>query len=210
MKIIHIMNKIFNDKPKMNNLESRVDFSGVEMPFVAKGTLNSVEDAEKFGGTLEKFNFWRPHMCAVCCIKMVGDAVHKTDGITLSDLVDMSVNDGVYRREGDDVKGAFHYPMVDLLKKLGIYAEVGKNIDIQTLKRLLIEGKVIFLSVNLAKVRGSKHKESHMIVLYKYDESTGTFHLNDCANFIDPKGYDIQIDEQYLKELSNNKGVIVG
>lgn len=188
-----------------------LDFSKVAMPFIAKGALHSLEDAQSFGGDVAKYGFWRPHMCAVCCLKMVGDVMHKTDVLSLSALVDKCVESGVYIVDSHkNVKGAFHHPLVHVMEKLGIPAKVAGKIEMEQLVHEVSHGKVVFLSVDLSKLPDSQYDESHLVVVYKYLSPEREFKIHDCASVLSENGNGMLIAEEELSKLSNKKGVIIG
>ena len=70
-KITNFLEKL---ETHLKNKSEAINFRDLEIPYVAKGLRDSVADAVIFGGTVEQYQFWRPHVCAVCCLKMVGDA----------------------------------------------------------------------------------------------------------------------------------------
>lgn len=207
-KIINFLERLrvhFKDESKT------IDFRDLEIPYVAKGSQDSAIDAAIFGGTIERYKFWRPHMCAVCCLKMVGDAAGKTNDMTLSRLVDVCLEKGVFRVEHNDVFGAFHRPLVRVMNKLGIPARKVGNVSTEDMVREIGNGKIIFLSIDLAKLPNSSWDESHLVVVYDVIISPKReFRLHDCSSVLSENGNAMSMSEEELSRLSNMRGLIVG
>lgn len=207
-KIINFLERLevhFKDESKM------IDFRGLEIPYVAKGSQDSVEDAVIFGDSVEQYQFWRPHICAVCCLKMAGDAVDKTRDMTLSMLTNACLEKGVFRLEKGDVLGAYHRPLVRVMNKLGIPTRRVGNISTEEMVREIGNGKIIFLSIDLAKLPNSSWDESHFVVVYDVIGDPKTeFRLHDCSSVLSENGNAMSMSEEELSRLSNRKGLIVG
>src|SRR3989344_7537633 len=78
-----------------DNLET-IDFRKLKITYIAKGSQDSAVDAAMFGSDVERYKFWRPHICAVYCLKMAGDASNKTNDMTPSMLLDECIAEGVF------------------------------------------------------------------------------------------------------------------
>ena len=176
---------------------------------MSKGEIISFNEKE-FGGDINKYNFWRPHMCAVCCLKMAGDAIDKTNNISLSLLLDKCLQGGVYKIDNNDVKGAFHFRLVKVMGELEIPAKVCKNINIDQIINKINDGKIIFLSIDLQKVKNSIYKESHLILIYNYSHIRNEFRIHDCSSILSPDGNGVFITNEELSIISNKRGLIVG
>jgi hypothetical protein len=188
-----------------------VDFNKLVIPFVPKGSPDSAADASKFGAPVDQYQFWRPHMCAVCCLKMVGDAAHKTNTMSLSTLVDECVAEGVFTVSTEkEVRGAFHFPLAHVMEKLGMPARVAGKMSIEDIICEIRNGKVIFLSVDLSKLEENPHPESHLVVVYGVDDTEAELYLHDCASVLSPNGNGIHMAREELAKLSNGKGLVIG
>jgi len=186
-----------------------IDFRGKEVPFVSKGS-GTQADIDLFGGSKEEYEFWRPHSCSTCCIKSIHDSVYPNQNVSLIELVEFSVEKGIFKIENDEVNGAFHYPMRDLLRSMNIPAQVYGLIDESTMIEALEFGKIIILSVDLMKSRHIAHIESHLIIVHSFDAEENAFTIHDSASAVVANGNGAVIPRDYLEELSNHKGLIVG
>lgn len=195
----------------LKNIEhlSPIDFREKEVPFVAKGS-GTEADISSFGGTKEDYEFWRPYSCSTCCIKSIHNSVYPDKSISLFELVERSIEKGIFEVEGDEIKGAFHYPMRDLLHTMNIPAQVYALIEEATIVKALESGKVVILSVDLLKSRHISHIESHLITIYGQNTQEDTFTIHDSASVIVSDGNAAAISREYLEELSNHKGLVVG
>jgi hypothetical protein len=201
----------FRRRDRAKDDSESIDFSKLDIPFVSKGSSDSAADAAQFGASVEQYQFWRPHMCAVCCLKMVGDVVHKTDAMSLSALVDTCVAEGVFQVNAEkEVRGAFHFPLAHVMEKLGIPAKVVGKMSIEDIIREIKNGKVMFLSVDLSKLKDSPYNESHLVVVYGVSDSEAELYLHDCASVLGPNGNGMHILREELARLSNGKGLVIG
>lgn len=186
-----------------------VDFRVLDVPFVSKAIGSA---PPPFGGTAADYDFWRPHMCAVCCVKSIGDALGTTTSTTLFDLITMSIELEVYRfDEHGDLRGAFHYPLRDLLRmRVGVPAEVAAALTIDQIKEVLAHGKVVLLSVDLRRSDHVRADVTHLVTVYEYDTGADTFRLHDCAAAIVSDGEAAEVPASYLAAVSNSRGLVVG
>ena len=208
-KITNFLEKL---ETHLKNKSEAINFRDLEIPYVAKGLRDSVADAVIFGGTVEQYQFWRPHVCAVCCVKMVGDAAGKTNNMTMNMLTDICLKEGVFRvGQEKRVLGAFHHPLVRVMNKLGVPAKVAGDIKTKDIIREIKVGKIVFLSVDLAKLYNNPSNESHLVVVYDVvDGPNAEFRLHDCSSVLSSNGNAMFISEEELSRLSNKKGLIVG
>lgn len=185
-----------------------VDFRALVIPYVAK----PVEPGETFGAAAADYEFWRPHMCAVCCVKSIGDALGSTTNVTMFDLIKQCVELEVYRfDEHGDIRGAFHHPLRELLRtRIGVPAEVSGTLSIDDLKNHLGRGKVALLSVDLRKSAHVRAQVTHLVTVFGYDPCTDTFQLHDCSAAIVAEGTAARVPSTYLAAISNARGLIVG
>lgn len=186
-----------------------IDFNKIEVSYVDRGDIKN--GAVNFGGTEAEYKLWRSNMCGVCCLKMIGDSVGKTQNISLFDLVKISLDRGVFRinKEGN-IEGAFHYPLRDLLREMHIPATVESKLTTQKIKKKLQAGKIIILSVDLTKSHFITSPESHLITVYDYDALGDTYTIHDSSSVIAENGNAVKIHSAYLNELSNSRGLSVG
>lgn len=163
-----------------------------------------------FGATQQDYEMWIPHVCGVCCLKMAGDTVHKTEDYTLYDLTMACLREGAFRiTETGEIEGIFHYPLSRVAQTLGIPAVVDGHISEDKILQAIALGRFVMLSIDLAKVRPLL-KGSHLVLVYSYIVATDTFLLHDCSSVIGKDGCNVQIRRQDLAAISNRKGLILG
>lgn len=186
-----------------------VDFRRRPIPYVSKNTAAAAGD---FGGTTADYDFWRPHMCGVCCVKSIGDALGVTTGTTLFDLIKLCVEHEVYRfDDAGDIRGAYHYPLCDLLRtRIGVPAHVAPDLSTAIVKHQLAQGKAIILSVDLGKSAHRRAPVTHLVTVYAHDPVCDTYTLHDCSSAIVADGCAAVVPARYLSMLSNRRGLVVG
>ncbi len=196
---------------KIKNIEHLppINFREKEIPFVAKGN-GAQADIAAFGGSKDDYEFWQPHMCSTCCIKSIHDSVYPNEKLSLLDLAKRSVEMGVFEIGQGSVRGAFHYPMRDLLRSMNIPAQVYSRIDEASMIHALGSGTFVILSINLMKSRHITHSESHLVLIYNFTPEKNEFTVHDSANAITHSGNAAVISREYLENLSNHRGLIVG
>lgn len=197
------------DKLMSRKRPASINFSQIPIPYIERGRLQS--GVRRFGGPSAEYTLWRPNMCSICCVKAVGDATNMTRQLSLFDLIKLSLDEGVFQvRKDGSINGAFHYPLKNLLHKLGIPARVESSLTTQKIKNNLQAGKVIFLSVNLAKSRHITSEESHMVTVYRYNAEYDNYSVHDSSSVISENGNATRIHSSYLDELSNSRGLVIG
>lgn len=195
-----------------NRKTGEINFHILEIPYIAKGSSNSITDATTFGTTFERYNFWRPYICGVCCLKMVGDACGRTTHMTLNILLEKCIEEKVFLLDKEkDVLGAFHYPLAKVMRTLKIPAKVIGNISVDDIILEIKKGKVILLSIDLSKSTYIKSNESHLVVVYDIvDNQKKGFRLHDCSSVLSENGNGMFITKSELSNISNRKGLLIG
>ena len=184
-----------------------MDFSNV--CYVPKRD-NSETPWINFGASKAEYDKWILHVCGVCCLKMVGDTLLKTQQMSLYNLTTLCLNEGAFRiREDGEIEGIFHHPLCSVANGLGIAAEVCGRLTEDRLERTVALGRTAMLSVNLAKVNPDL-RGGHLVIVHDYDASRDSFLLHDCSSVIRPNGCNINISRQELRSISNHKGLILG
>lgn len=175
------------------------------MNFISKYYTES-ELATGFGGTLSEYQKWSPHICGICCLKMVGDTLGVTNHISLYELTLECCDLGGFIESPSTVKGVYHFPLLRLASKYGITGSVEPNLNIDNLINALGQDKVALLSVDINKL-DKKLNGAHLILVYQYDEKSESFIVNDCAHILNHKGKQISVPKFLLNRICNNKGL---
>jgi len=163
-----------------------------------------------FGSGPLEYQRWIPEICGICCLKMVGDTIGVTNGLSLYELTMMALENGTYSvDERGTVRGAFHYPLAELAERLGIRCRVMPTLGISEIKDALAQGKYAILSIDAARVDSSL-EGGHLVLVYGYDARAGCFLLHDCSSIMQPDGCGVSISEHAMARISNSKGLVAG
>lgn len=178
--------------------------SPIRIPFVAKRP-----DGDKpwkvFGATEVEYQFWMPHICGIACTRSLILA-KQTSAPSLWELTVRAKALGVFRLSPDlAVHGAFHVPLVALLRENGIDASVFGRLLPEQIWNLSGNGAMM-LSVNLAMA--SDHLAgSHLVLIVGRDGDHVLVH--DSAHVLDKDGNGCKISRTRLGEVSNGRGILV-
>lgn len=162
-----------------------------------------------FGSTRMEYERWAPHICGICCIKMIGDTLGLTNNESLHSLTMECFNGKGFILDGrGEIAGAFHHPLLRLLTSRGLNGEVLGNIEIDTILRAIDLGDYVILSVDLVKINSSLNG-SHLVLIYGYDDNLKEFILHDCSNVISSNGRGVKLKINELDRISNGKGLVI-
>jgi hypothetical protein len=178
--------------------------------YVPKRRLDDAEPWVAFGSGQLEYQRWIPEICGICCLKMIGDTIGVTSELSLYELTMMAVANGTFVTSGHGaIQGAFHYPLAELAERLGMRCRVMRPLDIAEITKALAQGMYAILSIDTARVDNSL-RGGHLVLIYGYDEPTGSFLLHDCSSMMQPDGRGVRISLHALADISNNKGLIAG
>lgn len=177
--------------------------------FIPKRPKNDPYPWITFGCDSQKeYEKWIPEICGICCLKMVGDTFGKTNHLNLYNLTMKCFTKGGFRiLPNGEIQGVFHYPLLETAYELGLNGEVRGIIDSQLIIDAVNNGRLIVLSIDLKKVRGSL-AGSHLILIHHYDKEHDTFLLHDTSCILHDSGQHIKISRLNLDAISNRKGII--
>lgn len=162
-----------------------------------------------FGADQGTYEQWEPHICGICCLKMVGDTLSKTLNLSLYELTMQCLEQGGFRITDDgDIVGVFHYPLAELGNRLGIPIKVAPGLTLSQSQQVISDSGFAILSVDLAKLNTGL-RGGHLLLLHKYLPDSDEFVLHDCASAIGFPGNNIHITSNELAAISNSKGLIV-
>lgn len=178
--------------------------------YVPKRRPDDTEPWIAFGSGQQEYQRWIPEICGICCLKMVGDTVGVTSNLSLYQLTMMATANGTFIvSEHGTIQGAFHYPLAELAESLGIRCRVMRTLGIGEITEALAKGMYAILSINAARVDSSL-QGGHLVLVYGYDETAGSFLLHDCSSMMRPDGCGVSISADALARISNNKGLVAG
>ena len=196
-------------KPDQACIDAEGGARPVTPPFVSRNIPPEDLD-DVFGGEAEEYQLWRPHICGVCCVKMIGDAAGVTNGDTLMELVQDFVAAGaLVVRDDGQVDGAFHHPMARVIEDLGLHATITGHLSVPTVAELVTHGSMVILSCDLAAMTGGRQSGGHLVLVYGYDAEQEAFLVHDCSEILGDDGRAAQVDATELARISNTKGLLV-
>ena len=178
--------------------------------YVPKRRPDDTEPWIEFGSSQQEYQRWIPEICGICCLKMVGDTIGVTNNLSLYKLTMMAAENGTFVvSEDGTIQGAFHYPLAELAERLGICCRVMRTLGLSEIMEALTRGMYAILSIDAARVDNSL-QGGHLVLVYGYDEPTGSFLLHDCSSMMQPDGRGVRISAHALAGISNNKGLVAG
>ena len=178
--------------------------------YVPKRRPDDSEPWIAFGSGQLEYQRWIPEICGICCLKMVGDTIGVTSNLSLYQLTMMATANGTFTvSEHGTIRGAFHYPLAELAESLGIRCRVMRTLRIGEITEALAKGMYAILSINAERVDSSR-QGGHLVLVYGYDETAGSFLLHDCSSMMRPDGCGMSISADALARISNNKGLVAG
>jgi hypothetical protein len=176
----------------------------IEIPFVAKRPAND-QPWQEFGGTESEYHFWTPHICSIACIRSLILATRKT-APSLWNLTKRATEIGVFKEGANQsIEGAFHAPLVELLKEFGLDASVFGRLTPDEVWELAEQG-VLLLSIDLAAVR-NKLFGSHMVLVVARGQQQLIIHDSACV--LCENGNACRISRSMLNAISNGRGIFV-
>ena len=180
-----------------------------DVTFISKKTNESIPWV-KFGcDTQEEYEKWLPHICGICCLKMIGDTVNKTSQLSLYQLTLKCLSKGGFKTLDDGrIEGVFHYPLLQLAVELGLSGEVKRCIDTNQIIESVMNNRFVILSVDLKKI-DAHLVGSHLLLIYGYQILDNKFILHDTSAILSKTGQAVLISGTYLEKISNKKGLII-
>lgn len=177
--------------------------------YVPKRHPDTAEPWRYFGADEEAYQRWAPHICGICCLKMVGDTLDRTTDLSLYELTTMCVDRGGFRVTADNkIEGVFHYPLAELGNDLGIPLRVAPGVDAAQAKNVVAESGFVIFSVDLARF-DERLRGGHLLLLHDYLPATDEFVLHDSSSAVGQPGRYVRLTSATLATIGNNKGLIV-
>lgn len=174
------------------------------IPFVAKRP-NGPTPWNIFGSTEAEYKIWAPEICSIACCRSLILARYG-NAPTLWELTKEAIELGVFRIEGEKIKGAFHYPLNLFLKKYRISSILIQGAEEAELWNLA-KNYPLIVSVNLSAY--TKMIGSHLVLIVAVDEDTEDYVIHDSANTICPQGAFCRVSRARFSIMSNAKGLCV-
>jgi hypothetical protein len=156
--------------------------------------------------TQQQLRTWRPEICGVCCLKMVGDTEHKTKHVSLWQLTQDCCRRGAFiEKANGEIKGIFYKPLLKVAADYGLHGKIHRWLPLMQLKHLLRVGQIPVISIELSRVHKEYHG-GHLLVVVSYDASTNIFTVHDPSSVLAQPGEAVLLRASELKRLSNNRG----
>lgn len=177
--------------------------------FVPKRPLGDLQPWRYFGADRPTYQRWVPHICGICCLKMVGDTLGRTRDLSLHELTQMCVQREGFRVISDDrIDGVFHHPLAALGNDLGIPCRVVGGLTVDQTVEVVTRSGFALLSVSLARLDDG-HRGGHIVLVHGYAPDTDELVLHDCAAALGQPGNDVRVGRAALARMANNKGLVV-
>lgn len=160
--------------------------------------------------TKEQLALWRPEICGVCCLKMIGDTKHRTTTTNLWQLTEACIQQGAFRVEHDTgkIEGIFYRPMLKVARSLGLRGLALLRLPLVLVRLLLMLRITPILSIDLHKL-DPKYEAGHLVVVVGYDRKTKAYVVHDPSSVVTKPGKFAHISSSTLRRVSNDRGVVV-
>jgi hypothetical protein len=181
-----------------------------EPVYVPKTTPGDLSPWVSFGSARGEYERWVPEICGICCLKMIGDTEGNTGQLSLYQMTMMAVANGTFiADQAEGIKGAYHRPLAELARQLGIACDAARDVNTLRIRRELGSGRYVILSVDLAKV-GRGLRGGHLVLIYDHDDAADEVLLHDCSSVLREDGRAVSMTWSELESISNRKGLVVG
>ena len=180
-----------------------------KIPLILKRP-NSAQPWVEFGSTESEYIRWAPEVCSIACVRSILLWRYGT-APSLWELINQAVEHQVFKVTDERIDGAFHFPLVQLLGRHGIRAEVLKAASEDEVWKYLDTG-VVMLSVDLPKISQELVGSHIVLVVDKMASQDGLYLVQDSAMIIssdESSEWGTLIEREILKGVSNRKGLIV-
>lgn len=160
--------------------------------------------------TKGQLTLWRPEICGVCCLKMIGDTKRRTLGLSLWQLTQKCIDQGAFKVDNKTgvIDGIFHYPMMKVAHDLGLHGVVLPRLPLGLIKFLLLLHIAPILSIDLHKL-DAKYEAGHLVVMVGYNKKDKAFVVHDPSSVLAKSGKFAHINVQTLKRITNNRGMVL-
>jgi hypothetical protein len=177
----------------------------VQVDYVAKP--NTVEE---FGcDTKAQLDFWRPEICGVCCLKMLGDTRGRTNGLSLWKLTrDCVAEKAFVIEENGSVEGVFYRPLLQIARRYGLRGLVMYWLPLWLIRGLLILKTAPILSIDLRKFN-SPLDLGRLIVIIGYDYRRHEYTVHDPTPVLSESGENMRVSADTLRRITNGRGLLV-
>ena len=180
----------------------------MKVKYISKSCRESNSPQQAFGApNMKVYLKWYPEVCGICCLKMVGDTLNKTNHASLYQLTMQGLNIGVYKEQDDgSIQGAFHKPLINLAKEYGIKGNLEKRLSSKRIIELIEQHKFPILSVDRQKINPQLTPGGHLILIHTWDQNKNAFLIHDPEPLLADNGENITITLDLLDLISNHKG----
>jgi hypothetical protein len=175
--------------------------------FIPKSHPNDKTPWITYGSTKEDYTKWRPEICGICCLKMVGDTFGTTPHLSLHDLTTKCLEKGGFKiREDGTIAGIFHRPLLKLASEVGLNGTVERELDMNRIMKHLGKNHMVVLSIDLQKA-SSSYTGNHLILIHQFLPHEKSFLIHDCSYTLGKEGSHIKLSQDELAHMSNKRGI---
>jgi hypothetical protein len=179
-----------------------------EIRFVPKRHEGSRPWAHAGFPNVEEWETWSPHICGICCLKMLADTF-RSDSLSIYALTSRCCQLGGFRMgEQQHIRGVFHNPLLKLALEIGFEGIVEGQLSAAALRRAIEQGRFALLSIDLARVRPDL-SGGHLVLIHSYDGDSNEFILHDCSEVLARPGANIRLKAASIELISNHKGLVI-
>ena len=158
--------------------------------------------------TAEQWETWNPHICGICCLKMLSDTFRSESPTTYTLLSRCRELGGFREDEAQHIRGVFHHPLLNLAREIGFDGVVEGQLSASSVRTAIEEGKFAVLSIDLARVRPDL-SGGHLLLVHSYERDSNEFIFHDCSEVLACPGANLRMNDLSLEQISNRKGIII-
>jgi hypothetical protein len=160
--------------------------------------------------TKEQLRRWRPEICGVCCLKMIGDTKRRTEDTSLWQLTTACVQQGAFtvERNTGAIEGIFYRPLIKVAQTFGLKGFIIRRLPLGLLRLFLLLQIAPLLSINLHKF-DPQYAAGHLVVVVGYDKQGKLYTVHDPSSVLAKPGRFAHVSSDTLKHISNNRGVVL-
>jgi hypothetical protein len=179
------------------------------MGFINVKYIPKPDTVAAFGcDTKEQLKLWRPEICGVCCLKMIGDTKNRTTKLSPWQLTQACLEQGAFKAKSGKIQGIYHRPMVEVARAFGLHGFTLPRVSLLLARFLLMLRITPIMSIDLHKFN-PKYEVGHLIVIVGYDSKGKAYIIHDPSSVLATPGKFARLSSRTLRSISNNRGVVL-